>query len=284
MARSKEKGEVFGGDVQSVESLAGRLVFVVPRRIVSLCPSITETLVAIGGLPRLVAATRYCVRPQGLLWGLPRIGGTKNPDLRRIRDLAPDLVFANQEENRREDVLALREAGIEVDVSFPRRVAEVPEAIRGWGRRLGEEMSAEGLASRIESQLTALESEPPPGTFRFAYWIWRNPWMTVSGDTYVSDLLSLAGGVNVFAGEGDRYPVGRPEESLERDAGIHFFPSEPYPFREEKHAEEVARIFGDRARRLFVAGDDLSWHGFRTLDGLRAVKKLRVYASSTPSF
>ena len=255
-----------------------------PLRIVSLCPSITETLVAIGGLPRLVAATRYCVRPQGLLWGLPRIGGTKNPDLARIRDLAPDLVFANQEENRREDVLSLREAGIEVDVSFPRKVAEVPEAIRGWGRLLGEEASAEGLAARIETELAALEFAPPPGTFHYAYWIWRNPWMTVSGDTYVSDLLSKGGGVNVFAGENDRYPVARPEESLARGAGVHFFPSEPYPFREEKHGEEVAKVFGEQARRLFVAGDDLSWHGFRTLEGLRAAKKLRVYASSTPSF
>jgi len=280
MARSKEKGEVFGGDVQRVESLAGRLVFVVPRRIVSLCPSITETLVAIGGLSRLVAATRYCVRPQGLLWGLPRIGGTKNPDVARIRDLAPDLVFANQEENRREDVEALRAAGIEVDVSFPRRVAEVPDAVRGWGRRLGEETAAEGLAARIESELSALDGERAPGSFRYACWIWKNPWMTVSNDTYVADLLSLSGGVNVFGSEPERYPVATPEESVARGVSVHLFPSEPYPFREEKHGEEVAKIFGERARRLFVAGDDLSWHGFRTLDGLRAVKKLRVYASS----
>jgi len=254
-----------------------------PARIVSLCPSITETLVAIGGLSRLVAATRYCVRPQGLLWGLPRIGGTKNPDVARIRDLAPDLVFANQEENRREDVLALQEAGIEVDVSFPRKAAEVPQTIRGWGRRLGEEVSAEGLAAQIENELAALESQPLPGTFRYAYWIWRNPWMTVSDDTYVADLLSLSGGINVFGPESERYPVATPEESLARGASVHLFPSEPYPFREEKHGEEVAKIFGERARRLFVAGDDLSWHGFRTLDGLRAVKKLRVYAEEAPT-
>ena len=252
----------------------------VPRRIVSLCPSITETLVAIGGLSRLVAATRYCVRPQGLLWGLPRIGGTKNPDVARIRDLAPDLVFANQEENRREDVEALRAAGIEVDVSFPKRVAEVPDTVRGWGRRLGKETAAEGLAARIESELSALDTERAPGSFRYACWIWKNPWMTVSNDTYVADLLSLSDGVNVFGSEPERYPAATPEESLARGASVHLFPSEPYPFREEKHGEEVAKIFGERARRLFVAGDDLSWHGFRTLDGLRAVKKLRVYASS----
>src|SRR5439155_25801057 len=88
-----EAREVLSGGRPSVESLAGRLDSVDPRRVVSLCPSITETLVAIGGLSRLVAATRYSVRPQGLLWGLPRSGGTKNPDVARSKDLAPDLVF-----------------------------------------------------------------------------------------------------------------------------------------------------------------------------------------------
>jgi len=250
-----------------------------PARIVSLCPSITETLVAIGGLSRLVAATRYCVRPQGLLWGLPRIGGTKNPDLPRILDLAPDLVFANEEENRREDVEALRASGVEVDVSFPRTVAEVAPAIRSWGKRLDEEEQADALAGRIEAELAALEQTPPPGTFRYAYWIWRNPWMTVSDGTYVADLLSLAGGVNVFGAAAERYPGATPEQALARGASVHFFPSEPYPFREDKHGAEVAEVFGGRARRLFVAGDDLCWHGVRTLDGLRTAKKLRAYAS-----
>src|SRR5437867_10045316 len=134
-----------------------------PRRVVSLCPSITETLVAIGGLKRLAAATRYCVRPKGMLWGLPRIGGTKDPDLARILALKPDLVFANQEENRIEDVRALEEAGIAVDVTFPRMVSEVPAAIRQWGNRMGEgsEAEAEALAQRIEGELGTLASEPP---------------------------------------------------------------------------------------------------------------------------
>lgn len=252
-----------------------------PARVVSLCPSITETLVAIGGLSRLVAATRYCVRPQGLLWGLPRIGGTKDPDLPRILDLRPDLVFANEEENRLEDVEALRARGIEVDVSFPRRTADVPGAIRQWGKSLGAEREAGDLAARIEEELTALEADPPPGTFRYAYWIWRSPWMTVSDDTYVADLLRLAGGVNVFGNAGERYPTVTPEEALARGASVHFFPSEPYPFREEKHEAEVAALFGERARRLFVAGDDLCWHGVRTLDGLKAARRFRVYGEES---
>jgi iron complex transport system substrate-binding protein len=250
----------------------------VSRRIVSLCPSITETLVAIGGLSRLVAATRFCVRPEGLLWGLPRIGGTKNPDISRILDLAPDLVFANEEENRKEDVEALRAAGVEVDVSFPRTVAEVAPAIRSWGKTLGEEDQAESLAGRIEADLAALDRTPPVGTFRYAYWIWRNPWMTVSDDTYVADLLRRAGGVNVYGHEPVRYPATTTEDAIGRGAAVHLFPSEPYPFREEKHGAEVERLLGPSARRLFVAGDDLCWHGVRTLHGMAAAKRLRVYA------
>ncbi len=251
-----------------------------PARVVSLCPSITETLVAIGGLSRLVAATRYCVRPQGLLWGLPRIGGTKDPDLNRILDLRPDLVFANEEENRIEDVEALRAEGIDVDVSFPRRVADVPAAVRQWGRSLGAEAEAESkaLAGRIGDEIGALEADPPPGSFRYAYWIWRDPWMTVSDDTYVADLLRLAGGVNVFGGAAERYPAATPGDALARGASVHFFPSEPYPFREDKHKAEVTGLFGERVRRLFVAGDNLCWHGARTLDGLKAARRLRAYA------
>jgi ABC-type Fe3+-hydroxamate transport system substrate-binding protein len=251
-----------------------------PRRIVSLCPSITETLVAIGGLSRLVAATRFCVRPEGLLWGLPRIGGTKNPDIRRILALSPDLVFANEEENRIEDVDALRDAGIDVDVSFPKTVAEVAPAIRAWGSRLGEEGEANALADRIERELESLESDPPASKFRYAYWIWRNPWMTVSGDTYVADLLRLAGGVNVYGEESERYPATTPEDAIARGPAVHFFPSEPYPFREDKHGADVEKVFGKAARRLFVAGDNLCWHGARTLDGLRAARKLRAYGGS----
>lgn len=248
-----------------------------PRRIVSLCPSITETLVAIGGLKRLAAATRYCVRPKGLLWGLPRIGGTKDPDIARVLTLKPDLVFANEEENRIEDVRALVEAGVEVDVTFPKTVSEVPDAIRRWGLLLGEgsEKEAEALARRIEEEQSALAADPPGPPFLYAYWIWKDPWMTISDDTYVADLLAIAGGVNVFGREAERYPVRTAEVSLERGADVHFFPSEPYPFRREKHEPMTERVFGKERVRLFVDGDDYCWHGARTLDGLRAMRLLR---------
>ena len=244
------------------------------RRIVSLCPSITETIVALGGLKRLVAATRFCVRPKGLLWGLPRIGGTKDPRISQILDLKPDLVFANEEENRVEDVRALQAAGIEVDVSFPKTVSDVPEAVRGWGRRLSASAEAEAIAARIEEETAALEAAPPP-PFLYACWIWKDPWMAVSDDTYVADLVRLAGGVNVYGRESDRYPTTTPEESLTRGADVHLFPSEPFPFREEKHGPEIESLFGSERVRLFMEGDDLTWHGVRTIDGLARIRKLR---------
>lgn len=248
-----------------------------PRRVVSLCPSITETLVAIGALQRLVAATRYCTRPKGILWGLPRIGGTKNPDIPRILALKPDLVFANAEENRKEDVETLEEAGVEVDVTFPKTVADVPEAIRQWGKRLqgGSEGEAETLARRIEAEHAALATEAAPPPFLYAYWIWKDPWMTISDDTYVADLLHLAGGINVYGRESERYPSTTPAAALSRGADVHVFPSEPYPFRQEKHKELTERLFGKERVRLFVEGDDYCWHGVRTLDGLKAMKKLK---------
>jgi ABC-type Fe3+-hydroxamate transport system substrate-binding protein len=247
------------------------------RRIVSLCPSITETLVAIGGWKRLVGATRYCVRPKGLLWGLPRIGGTKDPDVARILALEPDLVFANAEENRLEDVRAIEAAGIPVDVTLPRTVAEVPPDVRRWGERLAEGSAEEAsaLADRLENEIASLEAAPPPASFSYAYWIWKDPWMTVSDDTYVADLLRMAGGKNVFGSATERYPPAAPEEAVARGADVHFFPSEPYPFRPARHEEATVAIFGQKALRLFVEGDDYCWHGVRTLDGLRAMRKLR---------
>lgn len=245
-----------------------------PRRIVSLCPSITETLVAIGGLRLLVGATRYCTRPKGMLWGLPRIGGTKDPDVGRIVLLKPDLVLANEEENRREDVEALRAAGIEVDVSLPKTVAEVPGSIRAWGARFEMQSEAGALAGRIDAEIAGFAQRAVPRPFQYAYWIWKDPWMTVSDDTYVADLLRLAGGLNVFGRENERYPSTRPGEALSRGAEVHFFPSEPFPFRARRHDTETAEIFGSGSRRLFVEGDDYCWHGARTLDGLAAMRRL----------
>jgi len=157
-------------------------------------------------------------------------------------------------------------------------VADVPPAIRQWGRRLGDgsEEEAERLASRIEQEHDLLRAKPVSRPFLYAYWIWKDPWMTISDDTYVADLLRLAGGINVFGTEAARYPETSPSAALARGADVHFFPSEPYPFRREKDEAWTENLFGKDRRRLFVDGDDYCWHGARTLQGLKAVESVRI--------
>jgi ABC-type Fe3+-hydroxamate transport system substrate-binding protein len=236
-------------------------------RVVSLCPSITETLVELGVIP--IGITRYCLRPREALRRVPKIGGTKNPDLPRIRALAPDLVLANAEENRREDVEDLAR-DLRVNVSLPRTVADVPRGVRDLGRAVRREEEAERLAREIESRIPDVS----PATFRYAYCIWKEPWMVVAGDTYVSDLFRYAGGVNVFSDSRDRYPAVSPSAVVAASPDVLFFPSEPFPFS-EGHRPEIERAFGRGTPIEFVDGDACCWHGARTRQGLTLMGELR---------
>ena len=235
-------------------------------RVVSLCPSLTETLVEIGVVP--VGATRYCLRPREILRKVPKVGGTKNPDLDRIRILAPDLVLANAEENRAEDLAALRRE-FAVHVSCPTTVAEVPKTVREVGGAVGRADAAERLAAEIEAAIPA----PRSPAFRYVYFVWKDPWMTVSGDTYVSDLLRHAGGMNAFSGEKIRYPEITPARVRAAAPDVLFFPSEPFPFS-EGHRAAIEAAFGRSTPIEFVDGDDCCWHGARTRQGLALMSGL----------
>lgn len=237
-------------------------------RIVSLCPSITESLVALGLAGSLVGVTRYCVHPREALEGLPRVGGTKNPDLAAIAALGPDIVFCNAEENRAPDIEAL--AGrFRVDVSHPRRVADVPPLLRRLGALTGTETHAEGWARAVEENLAAVRPRP---AFRFALLVWRGPFMAAAAGTYVSDLLEVFGGTNVFpAGEGPWPTTDEPVLEARRP-DLVVLPDEPYRFGEADRAEWEARLPG--ARIVLVSGDDFCWHGVRTLRGLAAAEAL----------
>ena len=237
-------------------------------RVVSLCPSLTETLVELGVTP--VGVTRYCQRPREALRKVPRIGGTKNPDLDRIRILEPDLVVANAEENRPEDLAALR-GEVPVHVSMPRTVAEVPAMVRDLGRAVGKPREAERLAGEIQAAIP----DPPSATFKFVYFIWKAPWMTISGDTYVSDLFRYGGGVNAFAEAAARYPEVTPAAVAAARPDVLFFPSEPFPFS-EGHRPEIEAAFGRGTPIEFVDGDDCCWHGARTRHGLSLMRSLAV--------
>src|SRR5438067_12866742 len=181
-------------------------------RVVSLCPSLTELVFDLGRGDTLVGRTKFCVHPADRVAAVPSVGGTKNPKLERLVALAPDLVLLNEEENRREDADALRAAGIACHVSFPKDVPGTAAMVRSIALSLDARDAGERIAADIETRLARVRARcagRPP--VRWAYLIWRNPWMTVSGDTFVSALLEAAGGANVFAtgpegAPGPRYP------------------------------------------------------------------------------
>jgi iron complex transport system substrate-binding protein len=241
-------------------------------RIVSLCPSLTETLIDLGLAPALVGVTRFCIHPAEVVAGLEKVGGTKDPDVARIAALAPDLVLMNEEENRREDFEALS-ARCRVVTSLPRRIADVPDELLRLGALTGTADRAGDRARELREALDALDALPPR-PFRHAYLIWRRPWMAVGGDTYVSDLLARAGGVNVLADLPARYPEVDLADLAARRPEVVLLPDEPYPFS-EKHLPELAAALPG-VRLELVGGDDCCWHGVRSLRGVALMMRLRA--------
>jgi ABC-type Fe3+-hydroxamate transport system substrate-binding protein len=243
-------------------------------RVVSLCPSLTELVFALGRGDTLVGRTRFCHHPADSVGAVERVGGTKNPKLARIVALGPDLVLMNEEENRREDAEALAAAGVPLHVSFPKDAPGTAAMVRDIGRVLGAAEAAEGIAADVERRTAAVRARAaarraagaPP--VRWAYLIWRRPWMAVRDDTFVSALLDQAGGENVFAGAGARYPEVEAATLGAADPDLVLLSSEPFPFAAE-HADELAAAAGlPRDRFVLADGELLSWHGARTADGV----------------
>lgn len=261
------------------------------ERIVSLVPSVTESLFDLGAGPKVVGRTVYCVHPAPQVDAVPTVGGTKNPDIARILALKPDLVIANQEENRPADVAALRAAGIQVLVSFPRTVRQALDLLWELARWAGvEEEAAARIAAleRLYEQTLAWARQVPP--VRVFCPIWRNPWMTFNAETYAHDLLATCGAANIFAERTRRYPLaadlgrippsddpryaGRdtryPRVTLDEVAALApdliLLPSEPYTFTEADKAAfaDYPEIPAVRTGRiLLVDGSLITWHGTR---------------------
>ncbi|HKA83118.1 MAG TPA: helical backbone metal receptor [Acidimicrobiales bacterium] len=225
------------------------------QRVVSLVPSVTETLLAWGVTP--VACTRFCEQPD-----LPHVGGTKDPDVAAIVGLRPDLVVLCVEENRREDADALNAAGIVTAALSIDGVADVAPALSTLAALVGVD------PSRVEHiEGPAAPDAPAEGRLRAFVPIWKRPWMSLAGGTYGSSLLEAIGVDNVFADADDRYPTVTLEQARARRPDVVLAPSEPYPFR-ERHVpvlDEVAPV-------VLVDGQDLFWWGVRTP---RAAERLR---------
>jgi len=231
-------------------------------RVVSLVPSLTEA-VAVSAPDVLVGATDWCTHPADL--AVARVRGTKNPDLAAIRALAPDLVVANQEENRELDVRRLREAGVAVWVT---RIETVEESLDSMSRLFS---TALGLADPPWLvQAMALWSAPVGERLRVAVPIWRDPWMVVGASTYTDDLLARAGLVNVMSGREGRYPSVTTDDIDGAGADVVLLPDEPYVFTADDGPEAL------RTPTRLVSGRLLTWYGPAMVEAHEALTSLHA--------
>ncbi len=239
------------------------------RRIVSLVPSLTEALFALGLGDRVIGVTEWCVHPAEGVAGLPKLGGTKNPDLPRILGLAPDLVIANQEENRRRDVERLRAGGVTVWVTYPRTVAGGAALLRQVAGLGASEEAVRSVVVPVEAAHAAARAarDQRGATLTRVFCpIWRDPWMTVGADTYAHDLLDLCGGANVFAGRADRrYPRVSLADVVAAAPEVVLLPDEPYRFGPQDAAELAGLDLpaARDARIHLIDGTWVSWYGPR---------------------
>ncbi len=231
-----------------------------PRRVVSLVPSLTETLASWGILP--VGVTDWCVSPE--LPDAVRVRGTKNPDVPLVCELAPDLVVADQEENRRVDVERLRAAGVPVYVTAPRSLAEVADSLERLGGVVGAASPARSLAVAIRD---AIAIEPRVRRAVFCP-VWRDPWIAVGTDTIAADLLHH-GGFEVVTRE-PRYPRVTLEEVRALRPEVVLLPSEPYEFS----PTDAAEFDGWDVAVHLVDGQQLTWWGPRTPVAVAALRRL----------
>jgi ABC-type Fe3+-hydroxamate transport system substrate-binding protein len=214
-------------------------------RVVSLVPSLTEA-VAVSAPGVLVGATAWCTHPVGL--DVARIGGTKNPDVEAVVALAPDLVLANEEENRPADLAALAAAGLTVDVTHVRTVPEGLDELARILERIGAGSPAWLAAAR---QAWAVPYAGPRR--RAVVPVWRRPWMALGRDTFAGDLLSRLGVDNVLAADPERYPRFDPAGLPPHDLAV--LPDEPYAFAADDGPESFA------VPSALVSGRHLTWYG-----------------------
>jgi len=243
-------------------------------RIASLVPSLTETLFALGLGGRVVARTGFCVRPRVAVRAVPKIGGTKDPDLARLRELAPTHLVVNVDENRREDVDAARTFVPHVIVTHPLGPADNRRLLRLLGAVFGREREAATLADAVDAALAELDAVAAARPReRVLYLIWRKPWMTVARDTYVAATLARAGFDTLPARSVVRYPELADNDPAWHDADRILLSTEPFAFR-ERDARDLAARFARPVH--LVDGEWTSWYGARAAGGLAEFARFRA--------
>ncbi len=220
-------------------------------RVVSLVPSLTEA-VAVTAPGVLVGATDWCTHPAELGPGVVRVRGTKNPDLPAIIALRPDLVVANEEENRAPDLAALRQAGLNVLVTEVRTLEQAFTELTGVLRACG----TDGHPPWLAAARTAWLDLPAGAVRRAVVPVWRKPWMVLGRDTFAGDLLRRLGVRNVYAGHAERYPRVDAAQLAACGAELVVLPDEPYRFTADDGPEAFPGV-----PAALVDGRMLTWYG-----------------------
>jgi ABC-type Fe3+-hydroxamate transport system substrate-binding protein len=243
-------------------------------RIVSLVPSITELVCDLGLTDKLVGRTGFCIHPKGAVRNIPKVGGTKTVDLDKVRALKPTHVILNIDENEKPAADALASFVPHLVVTHPLAPLDNLALYRLIGGLFGRCEEAETLCSAFQSAYDSLTAGKHAAR-EVLYVIWKDPWMTVSRDTYISRTLALAGLHTVPRATEARYPKFLPDDEWAREAGIVLLSSEPYMFR-QKHVAEVAALpaFAGKAVHL-IDGEMTSWYGSRAIRGLDYLREFR---------
>ena len=247
---------------------------VTPARIVCLVPSITELVCDLGLADQLVGRTGFCIHPRETVRRIPKVGGTKDVDIAQVRALAPSHVILNIDENRKETADALRAFVPNLIVTHPLGPADNPDLYRLIGGIFGCDEEAERLSERFDRAFTdAARSRFAPENV--LYLIWREPWMSVSRDTYISRTLRLVNWSTVPAQATHRYPEIALEEALLQDVDRILLSSEPYRFT-PKHVSELAAHAGLLGKPVaLIDGEMTSWYGSRAIEGLSYLTRFR---------
>ena len=240
-----------------------------PRRIISLVPSITETLIACSQEIEVVGRTKFCIHPSRQVENITKIGGTKHLKIDMIESLSPDLIIANKEENTEEAIQMLEK-------SYPVYVSDINDLKSMFSfledmTILLSEPGFQTLKKDIQEKLKKFSV--PKIEYKVLYLIWRKPYMTVGGDTFIHYMLDLAGFKNVFENT-SRYPTLTHSDVSISDADIIFLSSEPYPFK-KKHIFEL-NVLVNKPKIRLVDGELFSWYGVRILKSFEYFKELHA--------
>lgn len=230
-----------------------------PKKIISLVPSQTELLFDLGLDEEVIGITKFCVHPEKCFQTKTRVGGTKQLNVEKIKELKPDLIIANKEENFQQQIEEL-EKDFPIWISNINNLDDAIEMIESIGTITNKQSKAKQITSQIDEQFSQLKTQNPK--LQTCYLIWQNPYMTTGGDTFINDMMSRAGFENIFQNR-NRYPEISIEQLQTSNCKLLLLSSEPFPFK-QKHVDELQPLLPD-TKIILVDGEMFSWYGSRLL-------------------